>query len=66
VRIIDFMPLSNERCDVLRIVEGFGGRVAMHMELIIRFDYGYIVNKGERTTFALNYRRILRIGSATH
>ncbi len=43
VRIIDCMPLSNERWDVLRIVEGLSGRVAMRMELIIRFDYGFIV-----------------------
>lgn len=43
VRIIDCMPLSDERWDVLRIVEGLSGRVAMRMELIIRFDYGSIV-----------------------
>jgi len=43
VRIIDCMPLSNERWDVLRIVEGLSGRVAMRMELVIRFDYGSIV-----------------------
>ena len=43
VRIIDCMSLSNERWDVLRIVEGLSGRVAMRMELIIRFDYGSIV-----------------------
>ena len=43
VRIIDFMPISNVRWDVIRIVEGLSGRVAMRMELIIRFDYGYIV-----------------------
>jgi GH15 family glucan-1,4-alpha-glucosidase len=43
VRIIDCMPLSNERWDVVRIVEGLRGRVAMRMELIIRFDYGSIV-----------------------
>ncbi len=43
VRIIDCMPLSNERWDVLRIVEGLSGRVAMRMELIIRYDYGFIV-----------------------
>ena len=46
VRIIDFMPLSDERWDVLRIVEGLRGRVAMCMELIIRFDYGSIVPVG--------------------
>ena len=96
VRIIDFMPLSDERWDVFRIVEGLRGRVALRMELIIRFDYGSIVpwvrqvgdtllatagpdtlelrtgvavhgenmttvaefcvSKGERTSFALNYR----------
>ncbi len=43
MRIIDCMPLSNERWDVVRIVEGMSGRVAMRMELIIRFDYGSIV-----------------------
>ena len=43
VRIIDCMPLPNERWDVVRIVEGLRGRVAMRMELIVRFDYGSIV-----------------------
>jgi GH15 family glucan-1,4-alpha-glucosidase len=43
VRVIDCMPLSRERWDVLRIVVGLRGRVRMTMELIIRFDYGSIV-----------------------
>ncbi len=43
VRVIDSMPLSDERWNVVRIVEGLRGRVAMRMELIIRFDYGSIV-----------------------
>lgn len=43
VRVIDFMPLSGERRDIVRIVEGLRGQVAMRMELIIRFDYGSIV-----------------------
>jgi GH15 family glucan-1,4-alpha-glucosidase len=43
VRIIDFMPLSNERWDLVRIVEGLTGRVDLRMELIVRFDYGSIV-----------------------
>ncbi|WP_454754636.1 glycoside hydrolase family 15 protein [Cupriavidus necator] len=43
VRLIDCMPLSDARWDVLRIVEGISGCVAMHMELVIRFDYGSIV-----------------------
>ena len=53
VRIIDCMPLSNERWDVLRIVEGLSGRVAMRMELIIRFDYGSIVPWVRRSGDAL-------------
>jgi len=43
VRVIDFMPLSNERWDIVRIVEGLSGRVMIRMELIVRFDYGSIV-----------------------
>jgi GH15 family glucan-1,4-alpha-glucosidase len=43
VKIIDFMPLSDERWDVVRIVEGLSGQVEMAMELIVRFDYGSIV-----------------------
>ncbi|MEO8037352.1 MAG: glycoside hydrolase family 15 protein [Betaproteobacteria bacterium] len=49
VRVIDCMPLSNERWDVLRIVEGLSGSVRMHMELVIRFDYGSIVPWVRRT-----------------
>ena len=37
------MPLSDERWDVVRIVEGVSGRVALRMELVVRFDYGSIV-----------------------
>ncbi|HXA35443.1 MAG TPA: glycoside hydrolase family 15 protein [Steroidobacteraceae bacterium] len=43
VRVIDFMPLSDERWDIVRIVEGLSGRVILRMELIARFDYGSIV-----------------------
>ncbi len=43
VRLIDYMPLSDERWDVVRIVEGLRGRVRMRMELVARFDYGSIV-----------------------
>jgi GH15 family glucan-1,4-alpha-glucosidase len=42
-RLTDFMPASKTRFDVVRIVEGLGGRVAMSLELIVRFDYGSIV-----------------------
>jgi GH15 family glucan-1,4-alpha-glucosidase len=41
VRIIDFMPIGgDERCDVVRIVEGVEGEVPMEMLLDVRFGYG--------------------------
>src|SRR5213595_94366 len=42
-RLIDFMPPRGENPDIIRIVEGLRGKVSMHMELIIRFDFGQIV-----------------------
>ncbi len=43
IRIIDFMPPRGTNPDLVRIVEGIRGTVAVEMELIIRFDYGHIV-----------------------
>jgi GH15 family glucan-1,4-alpha-glucosidase len=43
VRLIDFMPPRGRNPDIIRIVEGLRGEVALEMELIIRFDYGHIV-----------------------
>src|SRR6185437_2731457 len=43
VRVFDFMPPRGKAPDVVRIVEGVEGRVEMHSELVIRFDYGNIV-----------------------
>jgi GH15 family glucan-1,4-alpha-glucosidase len=43
IRVIDFMPLSDHRWDIVRIVEGLSGRVDVRMELRVRFDYGCIV-----------------------
>jgi GH15 family glucan-1,4-alpha-glucosidase len=43
VRVVDFMPPRGEAPDVVRIVEGVSGRVTMRTELLLRFDYGYIV-----------------------
>jgi GH15 family glucan-1,4-alpha-glucosidase len=43
VRVIDFMPLSDQRWDIVRIVEGLSGRVRLRMDLRVRFDYGSIV-----------------------
>jgi GH15 family glucan-1,4-alpha-glucosidase len=53
IRIIDFMPLSDERWDVIRIVEGLTGRVTVRMELVVRFDYGSIVPWVRRAEHAL-------------
>ncbi len=43
VRICDCMSMREGRHDVVRVVEGIEGRVAMTMELVIRFDYGSVV-----------------------
>jgi GH15 family glucan-1,4-alpha-glucosidase len=43
VRLIDFMPPRGENPDIIRIVEGLRGKMSMHMELIIRFDYGRMI-----------------------
>jgi len=43
VRLIDFMPFSDRRWDLVRMIEGLRGSVPMRMELIVRFDYGSIV-----------------------
>jgi GH15 family glucan-1,4-alpha-glucosidase len=42
VRLIDCMPPRTADPDLVRIVECLRGRVPMHMELVIRFDYGSI------------------------
>ncbi len=43
VRVIDFMPPRDDAPDVVRIVQGISGRVAMRSELRLRFDYGHLV-----------------------
>lgn len=40
VTVSDFMPRRNGAPEVVRIVSGNEGSVAMDMELILRFDYG--------------------------
>jgi GH15 family glucan-1,4-alpha-glucosidase len=56
VSVTDFMPLSvdEERVDVVRLVRGEAGEVAMHMELIIRFNYGQIVPWVRRRDYGLS------------
>ena len=43
VRISDCMPIHDDHVDVVRLVQGVSGRVPMHTELVIRFDYGSAV-----------------------
>ena len=40
--VIDFMPLTGreDQVDLIRIVRGDSGRVHMHTEIILRFNYG--------------------------
>ena len=43
VTLIDFMPMRGRDSHVIRLVVGQSGRVAMHTELVLRFDYGLLV-----------------------
>jgi len=43
VRVVDCMPRRSDHASVARVVEGVSGRVAMRMDLVIRFDYGWVV-----------------------
>jgi GH15 family glucan-1,4-alpha-glucosidase len=43
VRVVDCMPRRSDHASVVRVVEGVSGRVPMRMDLVIRFDYGWVV-----------------------
>lgn len=43
VRLTDCMPIRDRTVDIVRVVECLSGRVPMHLELVVRFDYGSIV-----------------------
>ena len=43
VHVIDFMGRRDGISDLVRIVRGVRGRVAMHLELAVRFEYGAVV-----------------------
>jgi len=40
VELIDFMPPRGHASDIIRLVRGISGTVAMRMELVIRFGFG--------------------------
>jgi GH15 family glucan-1,4-alpha-glucosidase len=43
VTLTDFMPVREWESDLVRIVSGRRGRVAMELDLVLRFDYGSAV-----------------------
>ena len=43
VRVVDCMTPRDTEPDLIRVVEGVRGEVRMQMELVMRFDYGWIV-----------------------
>jgi GH15 family glucan-1,4-alpha-glucosidase len=43
VLVTDFMPPRGRNSDIVRMVHGERGTVRMHMELVLRFDYGRTV-----------------------
>jgi GH15 family glucan-1,4-alpha-glucosidase len=55
VRIVDCMPVRGAEPDLVRVVEGLRGEVAMRMELIVRFDYGAIVPWARRVGDGLRF-----------
>ena len=43
VKVIDFMPRRAKQPKIVRIVKGVRGNVRMHMDLVMRFDFGLTV-----------------------
>jgi GH15 family glucan-1,4-alpha-glucosidase len=56
VTVTDFMPLSQdeERVDLVRLVRGERGEVAMFAELVLRFNYGQVVPWVRRRDYGLS------------
>jgi GH15 family glucan-1,4-alpha-glucosidase len=48
VELVDFMPPRDGLADLVRLVRGLSGQVAMRTEFILRFDYGSVVPWIER------------------
>jgi GH15 family glucan-1,4-alpha-glucosidase len=53
VTVIDYMPPRTHQPDLVRLVVGRRGCIPMHMQLIIRLDYGSIVPWVRRTEHGL-------------
>jgi GH15 family glucan-1,4-alpha-glucosidase len=43
VTLIDFMPIRSKTLEIIRLVRGDRGKVAMRMDFVVRFDYGMSV-----------------------
>ena len=43
VEVVDFMPIHSDHPSIVRLVKGVSGKVRMHADLAIRFDYGTAV-----------------------
>jgi GH15 family glucan-1,4-alpha-glucosidase len=56
-KVTDFMPPDATDCSIVRIVECLSGRIDMHTELAIRFDYGvtipWVTRRDRRTLTAV-------------
>src|SRR2546421_308771 len=54
VAVTDFMPVRDTAPNLVRIVEGLRGKVTMHTELVIRFEYGSVIPWVRRTDDGIN------------
>jgi GH15 family glucan-1,4-alpha-glucosidase len=54
--VIDFLPRTEDEdyVDLIRLVQGVRGRVAMRMELIVRFGYGKVVPWVRRQDYGIS------------
>jgi GH15 family glucan-1,4-alpha-glucosidase len=61
VSITDFMPSSEDKDlpELVRIVKGISGAVAMHMDFVLRFGYGYSVPWVSRLDDATGIRAVV-------
>jgi GH15 family glucan-1,4-alpha-glucosidase len=72
VRVVDFMPIGSDNPQVVRLVQGVKGEVAMRMTIAIRFDYGmtvpWVMRTGWSDIRAVGgpNKLVLRAGAATH
>ena len=53
VQLIDFMPPRGKSSDVVRLVRGLRGKVAMRMDFAMRFDYGRTIPWVSHTDYGL-------------